>query len=132
TQAGKQGNGYELGDISIILDPQPYLFSAHNIETTAGGSDDESDDELRERIMLAPQSFSNAGSRGAYEYFARSANPGIVHVSVVSFTPGQGNIYPLMEGGEIPDQAVLDEVFSACNSEKVRPLTDTVMVGTPD
>lgn len=129
--AGAQANGYAAGAVSVILDPQPYLLSAGNTEETSGGSDDETDDELRQRIMLAPQSFSNAGSKGAYEYFARSANPGIVDVSITSPTPGQVNIYPLMAGGELPNQAVLDEVSDACNGDKVRPLTDTVIVAAP-
>lgn len=128
---GEKGNGYESGKISIILDPQPYLFSVENIETTTGGSDQETDLGLRNRIMIAPQSFSNAGSRGAYEYFARSANPGIAAVGITSPVPGQVNIYPLMKNGEMPNQSILDEVYNACNSEKVRPLTDTVIVQEP-
>lgn len=131
TDVGAKANGYGPGTIAIILDPQPYLLSAQNTDTTAGGADDETDDELRQRIMLAPQSFSNAGSKGAYEYYARTANPGIVDVSITSPTPGQVNIYPLMDGGELPNQAVLDEVSDACNAEKIRPLTDTVVVSAP-
>lgn len=128
---GKAANSYVPGDVSVILDPQPYLLDAENIEATSGGADAETDGELRDRIMLAPQSFSNAGSKGAYEYYARSANPGIVDVSVTSPVPGQVNIYPLMESGDLPNQAVLDEVDAACNAEKTRPLTDTVIVAAP-
>lgn len=128
---GTIGNAYNAGDIAVILDPQPYLASVENIEPTTGGSNDESDDELRKRIMLAPQSFSNAGSRGAYEYYARSANTGIADVGITSPVPGQVNIYPLMQNGELPNQAVLDEVAAACNDDKIRPLTDTVIVSAP-
>lgn len=128
---GAVGNGYQPGEIIAILDPQPYLYQAFNIETSVGGADKETDDELRERIKLAPQSFSNAGSKGAYNYFARSANPAIIDVSVTSPVPGQVNIYPLLKNGEIPNQAVLDEVDAMCNSDKIRPLTDTVFVIAP-
>lgn len=128
---GVSANGYDINKVSVILDPQPYLLSASNNEMTEGGADDETDDELRQRIMLAPQSFSNAGSKGAYEYFARSANPGIVDVSVTSPVPGQVNIYPLMSAGQLPNQVVLDEVMAACNADKIRPLTDTVIVAAP-
>lgn len=129
--AGTSANGYAAGDVSVILDPQPYLLGAENTEPTAGGADEETDDELRERIMLAPQSFSNAGSEGAYKYYARSANPGIVDVGITSPLPGQVNIYPLMENGDLPNQAVLDEVDAVCNAERIRPLTDTVIVAAP-
>lgn len=128
---GVSGNGYEPGKVSVILDPQPYLQSAENINLTVGGADAESDDDLRTRIRLAPETFSNAGSRGAYEYFARSANPAIADVSITSPEPGVVNIYPLLTGGEIPNQAVLDDVEAVCSGEKVRPLTDTVNVLAP-
>lgn len=128
---GKVGNGYEPGEVNIILDPQPYLLAAVNLETTAGGADPETDDELRARIKLAPQSFSVAGSVGAYKYFAHSANSGIIDVSVTSPVPGQVNIYPLMEGGVVPNAEVLQDVYDAVNAEKVRPLTDTVIVEAP-
>lgn len=130
-QNGTLANGYEVGKISIILDPQPYLSTAENTEISAGGSNDETDDELRKRIMLAPQSFSNAGSKGAYTFFAMSANSAISDVAITSPIPGQVNIYPLMRNGELPNSSVLDEVFNACNDDKIRPLTDTVIVGSP-
>jgi hypothetical protein len=50
--------------------------------TTANGTDDETDEELRERIRLAPSQFSVAGPTGAYKFFAKSAHPSIVDVSV--------------------------------------------------
>lgn len=128
---GAQANGLNPGEISIILDPQPYLFSVTNINTSTGGSNEESDEALRQRIMLAPQSFSNAGSRGAYAFFARSANAAIMDVGITSPVPGQVNIYPLMKDGELPDQGILDEVKMALADEKVRPLTDTVIVLPP-
>lgn len=128
---GNAGNGYAIGAINIILDPQPYLLSASNTDATAGGADAETDDELRDRIKLAPQSFSNAGSIGAYKYFAKSANPGIIDVSITSPVPGEVHIFPLMEGGELPNSEVLAAVLEACNAEKVRPLTDTVIVDAP-
>jgi len=132
TIEGKKANGYPRGKIAVILDPQPYLISAENIEITSGGSDEETDEELRNRIMIAPQSFSNAGSKRAYEFFARSANADISEVGITSPKPGQVNIYPLMRDGKIPNKAVLDAVFQACNDEKIRPLTDTVIVEAPE
>lgn len=131
---GAAGNGYLAGYISVILDPQAWLLLAVNTETSAGGSDAETDDELRERIKLAPGSYSNAGSRGAYEFFAKSAHPSIIDVVVIGppdIAAGLVNIYPLViEATETPDE-VLDAVDAACNSEKVRPLTDTVNVYSP-
>lgn len=40
-------------------------------------------------------------------------------------------ITPILYGGEIPDQSVLDKVLAACNADDVRPLTDKVEVSAP-
>jgi phage-related baseplate assembly protein len=99
-----------------------------------GGVDVESDENLRERIQIAPESFSVAGSRGAYEFWARTAHQGIVDVAVLGppdTTPGHVEIYPLLTGGEMPTQDILDAVYSVCNAEDMRPMTDYVHVLSP-
>jgi phage-related baseplate assembly protein len=128
---GVFGNGYAIGQISLILDPQAFLSAATNLAATAGGADEETDDHLRDRIKLAPASFSNAGSEGAYKYWAKTANANIVDVAITQPIPGTVNIYPLMASGEVTPLAVLNAVADACNDEKVRPLTDTVAVIAP-
>lgn len=128
--AGKVGNGYAVGKVSEIQDPLPYLVSAENIEVTNGGGDQETDEQLRERIKLAPSIFSVAGPRDAYVYWAKTASPNIIDVSVRSQVPGRVEIYPLMESGTTPT-AILDAVLAICDDVKVRPLTDTVLVSAP-
>jgi phage-related baseplate assembly protein len=135
--AGASANNLAIGTVKVILDPQPFVSGAANTTVSGGGADEESDTELRERIKLAPASFSNAGSRGAYEYFARSASPSIIDVVVLgpndtpATAPGEVEVYPLMEDGSQAPQTVLDLVSAAVNSEKVRPLTDQVTVIAP-
>lgn len=92
--------------------------------------DDETDDQLRERIKLAPEAFTTAGSRGSYIYHAKSADSSIVDVAVQSPSPGVVAIYPLTSTG-LPDQAALDAVLALCSAEDVRPLTDDVQVFSP-
>lgn len=128
---GLDGNGYAPGDINIIQDPQPYLSAALNLDETVGGAVEESDAQLRERIKLAPASFSNAGSKGAYKFFALSAHPSIVFVTVKSSVPGQVDIFPLIDSGDVTPIEILNAVEATCNDEKVRPLTDTVVVTSP-
>ena len=129
---GAELNGYAAGTITNIIDPQPFLSAASNTGISAGGASLESDDALRERIRLAPDAFSNAGSTGAYRFHARSANQGIIDVAVES-TPGTGivRLYPLMEDGQPTPSVVLAQVLAACNAERVRPLTDLVQVFSP-
>lgn len=128
---GSAGNGYTAGNISVILDPQAYVSVAANVDTTNGGSDAETDDEMRERIKLAPAQFSVAGPNDAYKFFAKSAHPLIIDVAVTSPNPGDVYIYPLLLNGEAPSTEIIDAVYAACNSEKVRPLTDSVYVEAP-
>lgn len=124
---GKAGNGYSVGKVTKILDPLAFVSTVHNLDVTGGGSDEETDEQLRERVRLAPSQFSTAGSRGAYEYHAKSANAAITDVSISSPIPGTVLIVPLTESGETPQQVITD-VYGVCSAEKVRPLTDTVIV----
>ena len=132
TVEGADANNYQIGDISILLDPQAFVGSVQNSDITSGGADQESDDALRERIRLAPSSFSTAGPDDAYIYFAKSAHPAIIDVAITSPNPGDVNIYPLLTGGVQPSQEIIDAVLAACNPEKVRPLNDNVSVDAPD
>lgn len=134
---GSGANGYATNTITNILDPLAYLSEVTNTTTSGGGAAQEDDTSLRERIKLAPSSFSNAGSKGAYEYFALSANPSIIDVAVLgpndtpAAGPGEVNIYPLMEDGSTTPSTVLNQVAASVNADKVRPLTDLVNVIAP-
>lgn len=135
--AGDIGNDYAIGTITQIQDVQAYLSACQNIDITAGGSDEETDDQLRSRAFGAPSQFSVAGPRAAYKFFALSASPLILDVAVVSYaedqnTPyGQINIYPLLANGEVANQALLDAIRDTLNDEKIRPLTDYIIVANP-
>lgn len=127
---GKHGNGYAPGEISKILDPLAFVSSVANIDISGGGSDVETDEQLRVRIKLAPSQYSSAGSRASYQFYAKSANSLITDVSIDSPTPGTVMIVPLTESDQTADQVITD-VYRACNPDNVRPLTDTVIVVAP-
>jgi phage-related baseplate assembly protein len=134
TAVGSAGNGYLPGQISGAVDVLPWQSSVANTTESSGGSDAEDDENYRERIQMAPESFTTAGPRGAYEYHARTAHQDIVDVAVVGppdIPPGEVEIYPLMRGGELPTQDILDLVASTCGADDVRPLTDLVRVLAP-
>lgn len=128
---GKQYNDYALGTVSVILDPQPYLATAENTTVSSGGSDEETDEQLRDRIKLAPSAFSNAGSYKAYEFWTKSASPTIIDVAVTNPTPGTAEIFPLVEGLAVTPPEILAAVEAVLNADKIRPLTDTVIVSSP-
>lgn len=129
--AGVAGNGYTSTQVNTIIDPLAFVDSASNITTSSGGSDEETDDHLRDRIKLAPSAFSTAGPVGAYEYWAKTANSSIIDVAITQPIPGTVRIYPLMADGNTTPSPVLDAVEAICSDDKVRPLTDTVEVVAP-
>lgn len=127
---GVTGNGYLAGEVNNLVAPVAYVQTVANTTTTTGGADAESDDNYRERIRTAPESYSVAGSKGAYVHWAKSAHQDILDVAVLSPTPGLVNIYPLTIVGQ-PTQAILDAVTAICSAETVRPLCDLVAVLAP-
>jgi len=130
-QNGTSFNDYAIGTITEILDPQAYLATASNTTVSEGGTDEETDDQLRERIKLAPNSFSTAGPYKAYEFWAKSASPLIIDVEVTNPTPGTVEVFPLVEGLSTTPSEILDAVEVILNDERIRPLSDTVVVTSP-
>ena len=85
TEPGTAGNGWQPAQVSQLLDEIDNVdLLVSNLTASSGGSEQEDDDRLRERIRLAPESFTNAGSRGAYRFHAMQAHPNIVDVAVLS------------------------------------------------
>jgi phage-related baseplate assembly protein len=80
--AGAAGMGFEPGDINNMVDVSPFVAFAENITPTSGGADIEDIEAYRTRLQLLPESFSVAGPDGAYEFWARTANPGIADTKV--------------------------------------------------
>jgi phage-related baseplate assembly protein len=128
---GAIGNGYTAGNVSVILDPQPFVTSVANIDTTSGGNDAETDVQLRARVKIAPSAFSVAGPTEAYVFFAKSADPSIVDVACVTTAPGVVTLYPLCTGGTLSSGALKDAILATCSDSKVRPQNDTVLVADP-
>jgi phage-related baseplate assembly protein len=131
TEGGEKYNGYAPGQIKLLVDPIPYVSSVQNIDTSSGGSDGETDDAFRERQRLAPASFSVAGPEDAYRFFAKSADVNIIDVAIISPAPNEIEIYPLMKGGELPNQDVLEKVMAEVSPRGRRPLNDLVNVLAP-
>lgn len=120
------------GQVNRLVDTFPFSYSVENTEETAGGADIEDIEALRSRTQMAPESFSSAGPVGAYKYWAKTANQLIINVSIASPSPGVVEIIPLLQNGVMPSQAILDEVYAVCNADTRRPLTDHVIVRSPE
>lgn len=131
TEAGTGANGYEAGKINILVDSINYIGSVANTTKSEGGAEEESDEQLADRIYLAPSSYSTAGPDDAYEYWVKTCNSGITDVKVQSPSDGVVEIRFIMQDGTIPGEATLQEVATFLQNEKIRPLTDKVEVKAP-
>ncbi len=133
---GSFNNGYAPDTITTLVDLIPFISGVTNIVTTYGGDDgepytEEGDEHYRERIRLASSKFSVAGPQKAYIYWAKTADPEIEDVAVLSPSAGVVKIVPLLKGGEIPDETVLKKVLAVTSADDIRPLTDHVIVEAP-
>ncbi|WP_433886053.1 baseplate assembly protein [Pseudomonas vranovensis] len=127
--AGVQGNGWAIGQINVISNSPLAGLTASNSTVTADGFEDEDDERYRERVILAPEAFSNAGSRGAYRYHALAVHQSIIDVAVHGPDEGQLDghvaVFPLTTSG-LPSADLLEQIKSRLSGEKVRPLCDIV------
>lgn len=81
---GEIGNGYVAGQINTLASSTiSGVTSIKNIDTSAGGSDEQTDEEYFEILRKSMAAFSTAGPRAAYEYFARSVSDDIADVKVI-------------------------------------------------
>lgn len=130
--AGEAVNGLLPGQLGQLVDPLPYIMAAENVTTTTGGADTETDERLRERIRIAPESFTVAGSVGAYKARTLAISQEIEEVSVWSPEPGVVDVRFTLTGGELPDAAMIRIVKEGLSADTVRPLTDLVLAGAPE
>jgi hypothetical protein len=76
--------------------------------TAANGTDEETDEQLRQRCRLARAALSNAGPVAAIEYVARSARRedgsaiGVTRVQVVEDTPSMGDVWVYLADADGP------------------------------
>lgn len=90
----------------------------------------ESDQALRERIVLHDQGSSSAGPEEWYEYHARSASVLVKDVSVYRSGTGPEITLAVLasNNGGVPDQPLLDAVYAVVNSPSVRVVNDVISV----
>jgi len=80
---GTEGNNFAPGEIKNMVDLVPFVtLSVENITPSDGGAEKENVEAYRERLRMLPESFSVAGPDGAYEFWAKTANPGIADARV--------------------------------------------------
>jgi len=140
TTDGRAANDLAPGAIDTMADAVPFLASVANVTRTADGDDAESLEAFRARLRTAPDAWAVAGPREAYEALARAVSQTILDVRAVAFrdnadlagapvAPGVVRLLVLALGGGSPE--LLTAVAAACSADEVVPLTDDLVVTTP-
>lgn len=131
--AGDIGNEYQPGTIEIIVDPVPYVKSVVNITKSEGGSGEEPEESFRERIFLAPSSYSVAGPADAYEYWVKQYNSAAIEdVKIYEPTEAVVDIRILLQGGALPSKTFCSGCLQYLKDNPIIPLTDNDYVLPPD
>lgn len=133
TLPGEIGNGFEVGEISTIVDSIAYLESISNVTRSQGGAEKEEDETLKEKIRINPASRSVAGPEASYIYHTKKSHQDVIDVYVTS-PPRSGivKIYPLLKNGEIPQEDILEVIKNNLNNKDIKPLTDQVQTLQPE
>ena len=129
--AGSKENLYGIGEICSMVDRVPYIDSVENITAVEGGRDKEEDDDLRTRIYYKPDSYTDAGSKGGYEYFAREFDTDIADVKAKSPAPRIGEIRILLANGQIPGEEFLAAIAEHVENTEIRKMTDALYILAP-
>ena len=136
---GVVGNGWAAGQINNLLDKLHATISVtvSNITVPSGGVEDEEDDAYRERILLAPESFSIGGTVGAYKYFARQFSPVICDVETTNDKDANGNdiggtvVVSVLTKDGLPGTELLTQLEKSFQSERMRILCDKPSARAP-
>lgn len=87
------------------------------------------DDEFRALCQLAPEGYSVAGPKGAYQFLALKAEPTLKGVGVSRPFPGRVLVSLLnRQGNGVATALQISAVNAALNDETIRPLNDEVVV----
>lgn len=127
-EAGSGGN-VVAGAVCIMTACPVGITACTNPEAFSGGSDPETDESLRERILESYQRLPNGANAAYYEQVAMS-HTGVAAASVIGRARGVGtvDVYIATEAG-LPDGGLLEEV--AQDLQEKREIAVDVQVLSP-
>lgn len=137
-EAGTSSNTME-GTITLLQVPIEGITSVTNAESVHDGTDVESDDDLRERIIAACQSpISYVGNPSDYVRWAMEV-PGVGSAVCISEYLGAGTVALVIKdaSGEPAGQSILDDVYdhiakTVDSLERLAPIGATLTVMAPE
>lgn len=131
---GAGSNDIPPGVVDTLVDAIPYVSAVENTDTSSGGADVESDDSLTRRIWLSPTTYSCAGPKDAYEFWAMSFRSDVESAIAVSPRNVVCTVYIffMLTGGKMPSEKDMTEMQTYLMAEARRPMTDLVICKAPE
>ena len=135
--AAEPGESGNVGQGTIVYMALPPLgvVACANPEALSNGQDEESDGELRARVLATFQRLANGANNAFYRQVALSYD-GVAAVTVLPRSRGVGtvDVVPAAQGG-VPDQALLNALQAhfdrvreiACDVKVMAPTTEAVV-----
>lgn len=127
---GTIGNNYGIGTINTLVDIIPFV-TVSNTTIPSNGTDEETDEQYRERIFIAPSGNSTVGTEDSCIYYCKTYDPTISDVKVINSTESIVRIIVLKESGEIPQAEYLEELRTFLSLPDKRHVTDKFIVEAP-
>lgn len=84
TVLGEEANGYAVGTINQLFGIITNVDSVTNLTPSNSGAEIEGDDRYRERLKLAPNKLTTAGSVDHYKFLVLSSDSSIISVGIES------------------------------------------------
>lgn len=132
TEIGSAANQYSAGDIDTLVTPTGFVAEVINEESSFGGRDAQTDDELKESIYQAPDLYSVAGKDDEWIVMSKEFNSDIIDV-LPSTVPGSGivDVMILMKDGLPTDNDIQTLQEYLLRNDK-RTTTTLVHVTSPE
>lgn len=128
-QGGKESNA-AAGTVTLLLTPPAGVETVSNPQAFTGGADEETDEELRKRLLKSYEVLPNGTNAEFYRSYAVQYD-GIQSASVLPRADGSGTVAIYAAGrGAAPPQALLEKIQSELN--RLREVNVEVTVHPPE
>ena len=132
-QAEKSGDIGEIlaEEITQIIDRYDYFDSCRNPQKVSPGGDREEDEQYRKRLEELPESFTSAGSEGAYKFWVKQVSPLVNQVIIKTPKPNEIDIYVYGHIEKITSEEK-EAIKDFLNDLDRLPLNDLVTIKDPE
>ncbi len=119
------------GEIKEIVDRYDFYQKCENITDVSGGRNEEDDEAYRERLAELPESFTSAGSEGAYKFHTKKASSLVSDVVIDSPSENVIDIYVANKNKTLSEEEKTS-ILNYLSQEDIKPLNDKISIKNPN